>query len=415
MVVYVVAAACVLALAGAATCSTGMDCSLNGVCSASQCDCDPGWHGVACQFLSIGAAPPGGMYGYGEPFQTTSWGGNAIWDNATGVPLWHLFAAEIAGAGCGLHAWQGQSTVVHATARSPMGPYKREGIAVPHQAHNPQAIVVNGSWYVFHIGSGNSRSEVKSCNETLPPARTGTAVATAPLDSPLAGQCPAAPPGFGRSDASCISKAPCASAHCNCGSDSLALGDCRGGIVGGDVPKCVASGAASCAAASGCHGFAVRTSRCAAGTAVRWQTYREGAAAADTVANADWTAYTTAAGAPTPPPAPPTPPVPPPPPPPVPGSALHVAPVPGGPFRPVAAPGGPAGCNNPSPFVHPNGTVLLACTWTLRRALGAFPGGGWSDPLPLRPDDHVTPNGHWEGERNAARAWLQQQHQRRYG
>ena len=130
-----------------AACTSGLDCSLNGVCANGACACDPGWHGPACELLSLGASPAsaaqGAAYGFGKPFATTSWGGNAIFA-AGGDEQWHLFVTEIAGAGCGLHAWQGQSTVVHATASSASGPYERVGVAVEHQAHNPQTIVING-------------------------------------------------------------------------------------------------------------------------------------------------------------------------------------------------------------------------------------------------------------------------------
>ena len=132
-----------------AACISGLDCSLNGVCANGACACDPGWHGPACELLSLGASPAsaaqGAAYGFGKPFATTSWGGNAIFA-AGGDEQWHLFVTEIAGAGCGLHAWQGQSTVVHATASSASGPYERVGVAVEHQAHNPQTIVINGSY-----------------------------------------------------------------------------------------------------------------------------------------------------------------------------------------------------------------------------------------------------------------------------
>ena len=79
-------------------CSTGLDCSLNGVCPSTgggSCVCDPGWSGPQCATLALGPVAPsqgkyaGGVYAMeGGPFATTSWGGNAIFDNAT--ELWHL-------------------------------------------------------------------------------------------------------------------------------------------------------------------------------------------------------------------------------------------------------------------------------------------------------------------------------------
>ena len=164
------------------------------------------------------------------------------------------------------------------------------------------------------------------------------------------------------------------------------------------MAACVAAATAACAANDACHGFALRSRSCAAGSAVRWQSYREGEGSA--VPNADWTAYTTAV--PPSPPSPPTPSPPPPPPPPSPnpGSTLHVSATgPGGPFVPVATK--PPGCNNPSPFLHPNGTLFLACTWALYRTSGAdFPRGAWHGPVPIAPASRLPgapkPIGAWE-------------------
>jgi len=76
-------------------CSSSLDCSLNGVCepSNSSCSCDPGWAGPSCGVLALAPAPPGGLYGFGEPFATTSWGGNAIFDASDA--RWHLFVTEV--------------------------------------------------------------------------------------------------------------------------------------------------------------------------------------------------------------------------------------------------------------------------------------------------------------------------------
>eukprot|EP01043_Picozoa_sp_COSAG02_P055807 COSAG02_NODE_6531_length_3514_cov_2.254173_1_plen_330_part_00 len=54
-------------------------------------------------------------------------------------------------------------------------------------------------------------------------------------------------------------------------------------------------------------------------------------------------------------------------------STLHRAPHPDGPWVPVPHP--PA-CNNPSPFLAPNGTLFMACTWKILSALR--PEGPWT-------------------------------------
>jgi hypothetical protein len=65
---------------------------------------------------------------------------------------------------------------------------------------------------------------------------------------------------------------------------------------------------------------------------------------------------------------------------------------PAGPFLPIEIEGPPddadglgAGCNNPSPLLHPNGTLYLACTWSLRRA--PAPEGPWSEAWSIAPAD----------------------------
>ena len=260
-------------------CATDLDCSLNGVCvggalppggggggGGGTCVCDAPWHGPSCGLLRRGRTrvPGGGIYGYAAPNATTSWGGNAIAESTNGTVTWHLYASEMAGRDCGLHVWRSQSTVVHATAPTVEGPYTRRATVVGAEAHNPQAIVVNGSWYLFHIGKGDSGGTPKDCNETT----TANAAATA---------------------------------------NATATATAGGGGGGG-------------------------------------------------------------------------------------GSTLHVATSPYGPFSPVAGQA-PSGCNNPSPVLHPNGTLFLFCTWSIRASGSGSPRGPWGPATAVRP-----PN-------TAARTW----------
>ena len=67
---------------------------------------------------------------------------------------------------------------------------------------------------------------------------------------------------------------------------------------------------------------------------------------------------------------------------------------PAGPFLPIEIDAPPddstrmgSGCNNPSPFLHPNGTLYLACTWSLRRA--PAPEGPWGGAWSIAPADHT--------------------------
>ena len=282
---------------------------------------------------------------------------------------------EISGAGCGLHSWQGQSTVTHATATSVMGPYTKRSTAVPHQAHNPQAIRHGGKWYIFHIGGGNTRKPPVPCNETLPPPLLAPGPGAA--GSATAATCPAAPPGYTRREHACIARANCAGQHCNC-----AAAAAEGACTGGDVGACLVNATAFCDAASWCRSVVLRTTGCAPGTAVRWMAFR--LASGSTAPNPDWTAYTKPGppGPPVPPGPPPPGPPPPGPPPPPPGSSVHVADSPFGPFRPLEVSGPPLHCNNPSPAVHPNGTLFVACTWFLMSA--ATPAGPWTQAGPIQ-------------------------------
>lgn len=85
------------------------------------------------------------------------------------------------------------------------------------------------------------------------------------------------------------------------------------------------------------------------------------------------------------------------------GSTLHYATNPYGPWTPVVPP--PPGCNNPAPFLHPNGTWYLFCSGPLYSAPSFF--GPWTvaaTPSPRNPgvpgsyEDpvlYVDPRGNW--------------------
>ena len=161
--VVLVHAAC--AASADAACATDVDCSLNGVCGAAsqRCSCDVPWTGAACQYL--GFAPQSGARMYGGAngtFSPTSWGGNAVRNESTGA--WHGYFTEIGAEACGLSLWKTHSTVVHAVASSPRGPFVKAGVVLPHEAHNPEVLRVNGSYVLFHIGSARLKSPLTRCN-----------------------------------------------------------------------------------------------------------------------------------------------------------------------------------------------------------------------------------------------------------
>ena len=79
--------------------SLDKECSLNGAYNhiASKCDCDPGWKGETCAFLSLGPAPPplnpkrGISPGVAIP-DIPTWGGGASFEGGK----WHLLVGSLA-------------------------------------------------------------------------------------------------------------------------------------------------------------------------------------------------------------------------------------------------------------------------------------------------------------------------------
>ena len=79
-----------VAAAAAATCSSDLDCQLNGVCQSGTCHCDAAWSGASCESLRLSP----GHLAY-APEDATAWGGGPpVLDPITGK--WVLFVTEIA-------------------------------------------------------------------------------------------------------------------------------------------------------------------------------------------------------------------------------------------------------------------------------------------------------------------------------
>lgn len=115
-------------------CTTDEDCSLNGLCTLSTCNCDPGWTGPDCGRLDLSPATRWTGYNHtntsssstSSPHYNTrgnsSWGGQIVQDTAD-PSLFHLLVDQFA-HGCGLGAWRPSSFVVRAESRTgPQGPY----------------------------------------------------------------------------------------------------------------------------------------------------------------------------------------------------------------------------------------------------------------------------------------------------
>ena len=82
-----------LALCGGTPCATDLDCSLNGVCTRSQCVCDAPWSGAACSTLAFATTPISGKSIYNSSDPRNTWGGAIVGPDGGGefhayVPLY---------------------------------------------------------------------------------------------------------------------------------------------------------------------------------------------------------------------------------------------------------------------------------------------------------------------------------------
>ena len=136
------------------TCSSTLDCNLNGDCREHACRCDYGWKGPDCgvlDFLPAMADVRGGAYGYSPNVTNGTWGGKPLLINGT----YHLYVTEIADGS--LSNWKRNSTVTHAVSSTPEGPYEKVSRVVPQEAHNPDPILLqDGRLAIFHLGSGTA-------------------------------------------------------------------------------------------------------------------------------------------------------------------------------------------------------------------------------------------------------------------
>ena len=147
-----------------ARCATDDDCSLNGLCDAASgaCTCDRPWGGADCARLQFRPAPVsacGKACAYhAMDRRNTSWGGSVVQaeDGGGGGRTYVMAAAEMEG-GCTLGQWQTNSQVALATAQTPLGPYRKVGVAVGPWSHNPQLVRgADGTWLIFTLGNGTA-------------------------------------------------------------------------------------------------------------------------------------------------------------------------------------------------------------------------------------------------------------------
>lgn len=223
---------------------------------------------------------------------------------------------------------------MHATSDDAAGPYRKESVALPAWAHEPQLIVQPSKgpsrYVLFHVGLGTPVGAPVQCR--APPAPEPAKPCPAELQVVgyhcYVGRCAA-------------SSRHWSGAHYLCGSDLAEPHlKCKG------AAQCATAAAVACNSTAGC----VQFTQTAGGRATKLYDN-----ASHLVANGDWTAYIKAtatqqrddvriADTAT-------------------GSTVHTAPSLDGPWTPVLGwfASSTQPCTNPAPLLHPNGTFYLRC------------------------------------------------------
>jgi hypothetical protein len=365
----------------APSCSSGLDCSLNGACGGDgRCVCDAGWTGPCCGQLNLQPIDFASTSGGYKHASTSTWGGN-IFKNAS-TAEYHMWIAEMApddgGGSCGLTTWGRNSQITHVSAPSLLGPYVRREVAVPLWSHNPIVRQApDGTLVLWHIGGGNA------ANQTPPfgfCGRNGTSpCGEQSFDKcgPASDPCAYSPPGWRCTPGACFGTGG------NCGRTLAepAL-PCNG-----TWADCVPAAAAACRATPGCAAYSLSDAWLGLNRAKLF------AAGAVTTPNPVWASWTdatpagvAAAAA-------------------APGCALsiHVAESTAGPWRAFTnATITPCAGNNPGPWVHPNGTIFIVFTEV---HMGLWRADRWQGPYTLvtsgacgggeDPSLFINPRGEW--------------------
>ena len=148
---------------GGGQCTSDWDCSLGGECERSTCRCDAQFTGAHCGVAHLRRTKiNNGIQANSTAAHT--WGGHAVRDPAR-AGKWVGFFSYMAG-GCNLNTWQSNSMIISAVADAPDGPYDQEMAPVTgpwtHNAMISQH--PNGSYFLFHIGSGEPKPSRRVAN-----------------------------------------------------------------------------------------------------------------------------------------------------------------------------------------------------------------------------------------------------------
>ena len=255
---------------------------------------------------------------------------------------------------CLLNTWTHNSRIDHGVSLSITGPYEFVDIAVNTWAHNAAPVTLHdGTYAIFHIGNGDGPpSGGQNCTPGPPPPPPSPDVPCSKLK---------AVPGFTCHGGYCAGDR---SGNGNCGAT---LAEPQLDCDGKDESACAAAAAAKCTAAAGCRSF---------GLAPAWGLMHAKFFNSGTdglVPNGQWNVWVRDDDAAAPPQAvevgpsgfttfqefaktePAA------------GSTIHVSASLAGPWTPLE-PNTLGGCNNPAPWVHPNGTIYIVCGGSFKRA-----------------------------------------------
>merc|ERR1712241_1009492 len=153
----------VLSVTSSWSCQTEDDCSLLGECTNGKCICDPGWKGEKCGQVDL---LPASRYGGYRNESMSSWGGYSIKIREE----WHMFASGMS-HNCPLHDFMANSMTIHATSKTPGGPYKLEDISLPEFHHSVSVMQVNKTTLALVTeGITTNGSSIRHCesNSSIP-------------------------------------------------------------------------------------------------------------------------------------------------------------------------------------------------------------------------------------------------------
>ena len=148
-----------------ATCSSRLDCSLNGACVSGACVCEAAWRGDHCHELSLRTDAPStlGYHGAEGGVRMSSWGGS-IHRGKSGQ--YHLIASEIA-PGAGMMLWECASRIIHATSADPLTtPFVKQRVLWEQFSHEPRCAFEPLGGLVCYFSHWPGRKLAGACNSS---------------------------------------------------------------------------------------------------------------------------------------------------------------------------------------------------------------------------------------------------------